>query len=346
MLNKILESLYTKVFIGIIVERSSSTVYVELFSKKQETTHYEEVFPTTSLTEEMLEYIHTFTKESPYYYISFLDTSNDQGAIPTCEKTKLPFYKDLSTSEYKCLGNNWSIYTSKTDLYALEKKYENIGVDFVFSPFSILSKFFKDKIEQHLAMYVLLADDSVSVCIFEEGQLLYAQYLDMEIDADAEKIILEELDDDKDFDLGLDDSIDLDDIDVDEDLDDFSDIEDLDSLEDIDEFSESKDLEEELHENELRNEEDSSDTAQQDDKDAHFTEDYQRFSLIQNSMKHFYKDPKYEGKFIENIYIADNVNVTSDLKHYLEEEMFLNVYIRTVDLGVEVCELAKEELGL
>jgi hypothetical protein len=334
-----------KVFIGIIVERSSTTVHVEVFSKNKETTHYENVFPSTKLTEDIYEYILTYTKESPYHYICFLDTSNDQGALPTCEKNKLSYYKDLSTSEYKCLGN-WSIYTSKTDLYALEKKYEDIGIDFIFSPFSVLSKFFKDKKDQHLAMFVLLEDSSVSVCVFEESQLLYAEHLDMEVDLESEKIDLEDLDDERDVDLGLDDdSIVLDEIDVDEDLDDFSDIEDLDSLEDIDEFSEGKDLEEELYESNTHDIEQNTNGDQGDD-DSHFTEDYQRFSLIQNAMNHFYKDPKYESKFIENIYIADSIKVTSDLKRYLEEEMFLNVYIRTIDLGAEVCELAKEELGL
>ncbi|WP_428739865.1 hypothetical protein [Sulfurimonas sp.] len=346
MLGKILESLYMKVFIGIIVERSSTTVHVEVFSKSKETHHYENVFQSTNLTEEMFEYIHHYTQESPYHYICFLDTSNDQGALPTCDKTKIPFYKDLSTSEYKCVDKNWTIFTSKTDLYALEKKYEDIGIDFVFSPFNVLTKFFKDKKDQHLAMFALLEDSSLSVCVFEEGQLLYAEHLDMEIDLDSEKIVLEDLDDDKDIDLGLDDEgIILDEIDVEDDLDDFSDIEDLDSLEDIDEFSESKDLEEELFEN---NQQESipKENVDQENEDSHFTEDYQRFSLIQSAMNHFYKDSKYEGKFIENIYIADNTQVTSDLKRYLEEEMFLNVYIRTIDLGAEVCELAKEELGL
>ena len=196
-------------------------------------------------------------------------------------------------------------------------------------------------------MFVLLEDSSVSVCVFEESELLYAEYLDMEIDLESEKIILEDLDDEKDVDLGLDDDgIIIDELDVDEDLDDFSDIEDLDSLEDIDEFSESKDLEEELYESNVQGLQTRENDLEQSDEDSHFTEDYQRFSLIQNAMNHFYKDSKYEGKFIENIYIADNAKVTSDLKRYLEEEMFLNVYIRTIDLGAEVCELAKEELGL
>ncbi len=75
-----------------------------------------------------------------------------------------------------------------------------------------------------------------------------------------------------------------------------------------------------------------------------FNEDYHRFSLIQSSISDFYKDSKYDSKFIENIYIADSIGISGDLKKYLEEEMFLNVFVRRLDLPAEVCEIAKAEL--
>ncbi|MFT7861028.1 MAG: hypothetical protein ABXS93_08825 [Sulfurimonas sp.] len=345
MLGKILESLYVKVFINIILHKSGTTIYVEHHSKAKEISSFEESFNSNHFTEEIYQFIIDQIKESPYYYISFLDPSLEQGALPTCDKNKLAFYQDLSTSEYKCIDKSWSIYTSKTDLYALEKKYSDIGIDFVFSPYSVLTSFFHDKIDKNLAMFVLVEEGSLSVAIFENSELLFAEYLDMGADLESEKMVLEE-DDDKDLELDLDDEgIILDDLDVDDALDDFSDIEDLDSLEDIDEFSEGKDLEEELKENELQEQMESEEHSQESEE-GHFNEDYQRFSLLQNSINHFYKDPKYEGKFIENIYIADGVQVNSDLKRYLEEEMFLNVYIRSTDLASEVCELAKKELGV
>jgi hypothetical protein len=121
------------------------------------------------------------------------------------------------------------------------------------------------------------------------------------------------------------------------DLDDFSGIEDLDLLEEIDEFSEFQDIEEEFHEAEKPMIESGGDSN---------NEDYQRFSLIQASLGHFYEDKRYDGAFVENVYIADGVGVSNDLKYYLEEEMFLNVYIKHLDIPMEVCSLAKEEIGL
>jgi len=137
-------------------------------------------------------------------------------------------------------------------------------------------------------------------------------------------------------------SIDLDDIasldDLDELDDDFGDIADLDSIDELDDFDETKDIEEELAENEEMQDDSIQDTDG-------LNEDFQRFSLIQSCVSTFYKDEKFESEFIENVYIGDGVGVSGDLKKYLEEEMFLNVYIRHVDLASELCAITKMELA-
>jgi hypothetical protein len=339
VLSKLFEALYLKVFVNIVVKNSESIVYIEMCSKNDVVDSVQSTFETTKFNGNMLEFINEYVKESPFYYISILDTSTDQGAIPTCNKNRLSYYHDISSSEYKCYDGKWTYYTSKTDLYELEKNYKVIGLDFIFSPFSILSNFFKDKINLNIAVYVLIQDNCLSLCIFKNSELLFADYLDMDISKDGNDMMLnEDINEDIDLDLDLEDDIDLEDVDVVDDvesLDDFSDIEDLDTLEEIDEFSENKDVEEEFYE---------TDEVLVDSDNEHFNEDYQRFSLIQTSINHFYKDDKYDSEFLENIYIADFVGVSSDLKRYLEEEMFLSVYIRHIDLAVEVCELAKLEL--
>ncbi|ADN08593.1 hypothetical protein [Sulfurimonas autotrophica] len=339
MLSTILESLYLKVLVNIVVQRESTLVHIELCSKKGIVDEVSTEFNTTLLNNQMYDFISEYIKESPYFYISILDTSIVQGAIPTCEKNKLSYYYDLSMSEYKCFDNKWNFYTAKNDIHQIEREYEDIGIDMIFSPFVILANFFQDKINNNLAMYALVQDGFISVAVFENSQLLYAEHLDMLTGDENEDILLNE---NIEEDLDLDSGIDLEDIDVDEgdinSLDEFGDIEDLDSLEDIDEFSDNKDVEEELYE--------SDKILPEDEENEAFNEDYQRFSLMQSAVANFYRDDKYESRFIENVYIADCAGVTNDLKKYLEEEMFFNVYVRRADLGVEVCELAKMELGL
>ncbi|MDF1882831.1 hypothetical protein JHD49_02640 [Sulfurimonas sp. SAG-AH-194-C21] len=339
MLDNFLATLYNKVFVNIVVKRSSTDVYIEICSTKGAIDHIKESFDTTILSHELLEFINSYTKESPYFYISFLDISVEQGALPTCDKNRLGFYRDVSASEYKCHDKKWTYYTSKTDLYVIEKRYEKIGIDFMFSPYSLLNHFFEDKISTVMAMYILVQDSFISLAVFDKGELLYAEHLDMETTSEDEDEILSSMDE-EDMDLDIEQSINLEDVDVDdvvEDLDDFGDIEDLDSIEDIDEFSNDKDIEEELADA-------AEELAVEESHESSFNEDYQRFSLIQTSLSHFYNNEKYESAFVETVYIADGAGVSSDLKQYLEEEMFLNVYLRRTDICIEVCELAKREL--
>jgi hypothetical protein len=293
----------------------------------------------------MLLFIEEYTKESPYSYITTLDTSAMQGALPTCEKTNLDYFQDLNTSEYKCHDNKWTFFTSKTDLYEIEKLYEKTGVDFIFSPFTLLSNFFKDKIDTNMALYILVQEDSLSLTVFNNSLLLYGEHLTLDVENELYSSLNE--DEDEEIDLGEEDGIDLEDIDISEglddlddldELDDFADIEDLDSLEEIDDFAENQDLEEVFYE--------AEDKLIEEESEDNFNDDYQRYSLIQTSLGKYYKSEKYDSQFIENVYIADAVGISQELKRYLEEEMFLNVYVRNIDLCAEVTEITKMELNI
>ncbi len=339
---KFLEAFYSKVFVNIVANKEGLDVSVEVYAKKVQVSGYEKSF--SEIDESMLDFIESYTSESPYYYISVLDSSSTQGAIPTCLKNRLSYYQDVSDCEYKCHDSKWTYYTSKTNLYDMEKKYKRVGIDFIFSPFSVLAHFFKDKLEGQTSLYLLIEDYYISVGVFADMQLLYAEHLNISDYRENEELYIVNDEQDDGLELELDDSIDLeginaiDDMDSLDSLDDFGDIEDLDSLEDIDEFSDTQDIEEEFNQEQ---EEELVMNAHSSSSD-----DYKRFFLIQNSINAFYKDDKYESEFIDNVYVADAVGVSLDMKRYFEEEMFMNVYIRRIVLGDALLELAKEELSV
>lgn len=341
MISRFLEALYTKVFINIVVENSRTNIYIEVCSKDDVLKIANKVFDTVSMNSKIFEFIKSYSKESPFYYISILDKSSAQGAIPTCTSSEMGKYFDIAASKYKCYSKSWAYYTSEYDLEALKHEYRSVGLDFIFSPYVLVANFFKDKISTTLAMFVLIEENYLSLAVFDNSKLLYAEYLDMQHKEDEDTLMIEtSLDDDEDEMLfGLDDSggIDLEEIEIDDDhsieLDDFSDIEDLDSGDTIDEFSEEQDIKE------IINKEKDTDIS------SGFNEDYQRFSLIQSSLNTFYRDAKYDSKFIETIYIADGVGISSDLKSYFEEEMFLNVYVRKIDIALALCDAAKAEVN-
>ncbi|QOY52454.1 hypothetical protein [Candidatus Sulfurimonas baltica] len=329
MIRKLVDAFYTKIFINILVEKVATVVYIEVCSQDSIVENIQMRFETNSINSKMYEFIKTYIKSSPYYYISILDKSLNQGAVPTCSADEMSRYIDINFSKSVCVSNLWAAYTSEDEINLIEREYKSIGLDFIFSPFVVLSKFFKDKIENNFAMFLLIEDSNISLTIFDNSKLLYAKYIKINLGDDNEDILIDSSLDDDDLLLDEDD-IDLDNIDS-EDLDDFGDIEDLDSSEDIDEFAEALDMKEIVHE---------SYEAEEDG----FNEDYKRFSLIHDCVNSFYKDNTYNSDFIENIFIADAAGVSKDLKKYLEEEMFLSVVIRKIDLCVEVCEMAKMEL--
>lgn len=333
MLNRLFESIYSKIFVAIVVERSKSVVYVNVSSKKDSPKNYHKRFDTIVFGTKMKEYIDSFIGESPFSYICVLDYSQDQGAIPTCSTKDMHLFGDFSASKMICHDNEWAYYTSASTIEEIKKTYKDVGVDFIFSSFSVLSIFFKDKIDTHLGLFVLLEENYITLAVFDKGRLLFGDHLDVEHDSSEDELTMDSTE--TEIDLDLDSSIDLDELDDMSDLDDFGDIEDLDTIAEIDEFSNSQDDESDLL--------DMEDELLVQDPDS-FNEDYQRFLAIQSSVNKFYKDSKYQSKFIETVYIADAIGVSGDLKTYLEEEMFLSVFIRHMDLGSEMIDLAKAEL--
>ncbi len=333
MLGKLFEHLYLKVFVNIVLNRSNTVVYIELCNTKGVVQSLEESFHTTKLNNKVYDFISEYINESPYHYISFLDPSPHQGAIHTCDTRKMELFFDKESSKYRCYNDKWALYTSKPDLAQLQKEYKELGIDFIFSPFALLANFFKDKIETHLAMFILIEENYISLGVFDNSELLFARHLDMQNSHELDELMIDDENIEEDLDLDEDGSIDLEDVDVMDDLDAFGDIEDLDTIEEIEEFAEDEELQEQV-----------SQSEEESDEGGEFNEDYQRFSLIQSAINKFYKDDIYNSKFVEAAYIADGVGISGDLKRYLEEEMFLNVYVRSIDLCAEVCELAKVEV--
>lgn len=321
-------------YINIVVLKNQTIIYVQEDDKGHTVNSSYESFDTTTINEKMHNYIESFTKETPFNYISILDTSSHQGAVPSCDKKDILDFFDESVSKYICYKSSWTYYTSKNDLNTLQKHYKKVGLDFVFSPFLILSHFFKDKIKNNFALFILIEEAHISMAVFDNLELCYAEHIVIKSSFDNNSLLLDE-DITESLELDL-DTIDLDSME-DEGLDDFSDIEDLDGVEDIEEFSESQEIEDIT---DITDDIDEDDLSSSDE----LNDDYERFTLIQKSIDIFYKDDKYESKFLEKTFIADAVGMSLEFKRYLEEEMFLATFIRRIDLNVELCEIAKEEI--
>ncbi|MDP1784114.1 MAG: hypothetical protein Q8K81_01675, partial [Sulfuricurvum sp.] len=71
------------------------------------------------------------------------------------------------------------------------------------------------------------------------------------------------------------------------------------------------------------------------------------FEYIQKTLHQFYSMEQCHNRFIETVYVADSQGRSEELKRYLEEELFLNVLVRKVDVAEAIHALAMmEEEGL
>jgi hypothetical protein len=343
--NKLIERLYLKVYVGVVTSYSGTDVIVEMSKGKTIQERVSRHFEADE-NDAISDFIAPYLAESPFYYVAFLNPAADQGALPVGTEKEAKGFIDTATVVTKTQDNSWLVYASKPSLDNLQKEYAQIGADFIFSPFSVIRRFFKDKIDSGTALYVLAEEDAISAAVFADSQLLYAKRLLL---PKEEHIDLEEEGSDAvrfsfDIDIeGIEDGLELDDINAIDDLDgldDLHEIEDLDTLDDFDSFAEDHG---DVTMGGFGDEEELG--ASEEVTLERFGKDYKRFQQIQTALQDYYADPKYDSRFIESVYVADGCNVSDDLKQYLEEELFVKVYVRRIDIAAEVVDLAIAEVN-
>jgi len=353
-LSNLIKNLYQQVFIGLVVQHTQVKICVQMLKGKKVE---KEVFKSFDISHsqpntEVNAFIKKYMDESPFSYVSVLNDALAQGALPTCSMHEAENFNDLSPCVTLCNDNDWMVYAEKSELNALQKRFSVTGIDFIFSPFLLLSNFFKDKIEGKASLLVLIQEDALSLSVFCEGKLLFGQHYNM-TDAVEDESLSEEIEENSEDSLGfdLDDedslSINLDDIDALDELDALDDLDNLDDLEDLDDLDDLDDIED--FEESLNDAVEESEIALEEAKSKHeskidsFSDDYKHFQLIQGALNQFYADDKYNSQFIEEIYIANTNEDGHDLVKFLEEELFVSVFKRTINIEKELVSMSIQE---
>ncbi len=350
-LSRLIKNLYQQIFVGIVVQQKSAKVRIQMRKGDKVEKEVSRQFDISGskLSEEMNEYIKGYIDESPFSYVAVLNDALNQGAVPTCSMHQAESFGDLGSCVTLCNENKWMVYAEKSDLNGLQSRFKQSGLDFIFSPFFILSTFFADKIEGKTSLLVLIQEDYLSLCIFSQGELLFANHyttmdaiedesMSAELEESAEESLGFNLEDDDDLSIHLDDIDALDELDALDDLDNLQDLDDLDDLDEIEDFEES--LNEAVEESEMALEEAKT---RYDSKIDNFSDDYKRFQLIQAALQQFYNDEKYDNQFVEEVYLADACEAGQDLTRFIEEELFVTVFKRSIDLDKEIVAMAVKE---
>lgn len=343
-----LERLFQKIFVAIVANKSGYDIQSLVVKNKKILRKESRHFEGDSPSDVMLRYINEVIDPSPFFYISTLNLHANQGAYEGCSKPSEHLQnKDVVGIQTLCRDQKWTQYTSQDALYQLRTHYSAVGIDFIFSPFSMIEYYFADKIKNSFALYAFGVPEFFSVAIFDEGKLEYAHHYATAASKDA--TIDDEVlgigfgspslgDESSEGSILLDNIEDLEDLDLLDDFDTLGDIADLDDLEEVSEFSEDAPTPEEKRSERERN---SSNIKSELDASS---EDYQRFEFIQKTLERFYLSEYCQNRFIETVCIADSSGSGSELKRYLEEELFLNVLIRKVDVCEGINALAQAEV--
>lgn len=344
-----LERLFQKIFVSIVPFDGGHEVLTVALKKKKILYTERRRFEGSEPSAAMNRYIKEIVDASPIYYISTINTQSHQGAYQGClPHGKTQHSDDKNVSEV-CRNKKWSYYASLDDIHTLTYEYHTVGLDFIFSPFSILEYSFADKIKDTFALYALSMPGLFTIAIFDGGTLEYAHHytninpsMDHEVSETSEIDYTPQTADHYENEglINLDDIEGLEDLDIIDDMDSLSDIADLDELEEVHEFSEDVTTSEEKRQA-------RADTSVLKGAMDSSADDYQHFIYIQKTLNQFYNMEECRNRFIETVCIADSQGGSEELKRYLEEELFLNVLVRKVDVIEVINALAiEEEAGL
>lgn len=354
-------SFYPRIYIGIYLHDETCDISVDFEKNAILKKHIRKEFELVDgeFTPEIKEFLNSISDESVFCYTGVLNSAAAQGALPVSTINEALEFEDLSSANLiKREDENWLAYTSNLELMQLQKKLDDIGVDLIISPFFILTNFFSDKVNDKCAMYLLNQGDSLTMGIFEGGSLLYGNHFTFRDNEEEEEVQLggddamlqeeaDELDLSMDIDLeSLDDEPEEEEIDDDEELegldelDDLGELDDLQELDDLDGMDEMEEFSEETASVSSVAAEEENPEAGLEGADVEF----KRFELVSKALNTFYHDNRYKSDFIEEIYIADSTPECNDFIHFLEEELFVAVHRRSIDIAEVLTLLSKKEI--
>ena len=172
---KFLESFLPKLFITLIPSEAGLSLSGELRKNGVILKRFDtEMFTDTKVLQEKLK---KFERESSLIYVAFLETEADQGVLNSCAMTEM----DVSSIEKVCIDNRWGIYITKDDLFERQKAYRTVGLDLLFSPYSLLYNIYETTIKKSDGLYLMLANDFIICSVFKEGSLLFGKQVKMEV---------------------------------------------------------------------------------------------------------------------------------------------------------------------
>jgi len=346
-MTKIVQKFLSNIFITIVQEASEWIIYSKVIKNGKVQNKFTKNFDLAqedgTISNLMSEYLLKLQNEYSFSYISLFLDSMGQGAI--CGQDAIAFEKnsiDIKSVTSLSIDNKWSVYASFIDLNWIKKIFSEVGIDFIYSPFLVLNSLLKaEKIKTEPTIYILNHQNSISISIFEKGDLQFGAFFrtvsdDGLISNDAQEE--EDWENEKEEE-GIDNLIDLEDIGDDE----ISSFDDLDELDDMSELEDSEYGEEFLDVTPKDNDLGHLKEEEKEEDLELFGRDILLYKYLTSSLKEYYRNPIYNSNFIEKLVLYDGYEVSADLINMFEDELFMDVEINKVNIHETVSSMSLKE---
>ncbi len=335
---QIIQKKFSNVFMAIIPEKNEYIIKYKILKNGKILDNDTKKFikgESGEISSDMKKFIMFFQDEYKFVYIAFLLDSLGQNCFPSCDLEKIKNNNiALNNIVYVCINNKWITYTSKADIKIIKDKFSETGIDFIYSPYLILYKNIKDKkYNRKDILHMIYMEDSLTILIKDKDEVVFNAFFKIpykEFAFDDEEELKPEEDIDKDI-QGI----------------------NLDTIESEDEefegFVDIVKLEEE--DNDLENDKDILESAK---KDLEFSslndlELYGRdiiiFKFLKSAIEEYYNNNKYNSEFLEKIVVYNDSNISNDIITMIENDLFLDVEIKSIDVKESMIRISIEEVG-
>jgi len=337
-LTKVFQKYLSNIFISIIQQEKEWIIYSKVVKKgaiKDKLTEKFESQERDSVPKKMQKYLEKLQEDYSFAYTALFLDSMGQGAINgTTAKDFEKNSVDMKNVTHFAVDKKWTLYASFIDIKWAKKLFENVGLDFIYSPFMVQNTLIKaQKIKEKPTLYILNHETSVTISIYENANLLFGAFFKTTTDDNLE-------DDEEDWDNakeeeGVEDLVELDTM-YDAEMGTLEELDDLDINEESTDFEEVESNGSDLGHFDGEEESDDSDLEL-------YGRDVILYKFLVSSLKEFYKNPIYRSDFVDTIVIFDGYEMSSELIDMIENDLLMDIEMNKINISETLCDMSIKE---
>ncbi len=250
------------------------------------------------------------------YAVSMIETLN-QGALPGCSRRIFEkFGVDEALSRHLCIEDRWSAYVSLVETKWLEEKFKGIELDLLYSPFVLLYRHVRSKLDEVPGLYILHQNGLLYMMVLTRDRFWFAHASAVPL-GHGKSAVEAGVDVDETDDLAF----------------------DLDLLEEEESVEAAAD--EAL--NLLEKEDQGNEKGDAEDL-ALLEYNLNLYEEVKETITRYYRDDRYEETFIQKVMLCDSDGNVSDFPRYVEDELFMPATLERFDPIEAMADLAAGEV--